>query len=148
VTWTGKWVGPIRWVACESCLPGGPCTEHDSRRWRGMEMPEVEGVLGATNVPLDWELPKCLLKMTTLGDLLANPVWAGGQLKGERCLMAFFKAGSVGGVLKVENPPLMISVAAPTLDELLASFELALRMPKVPWKRDERPLGGEKKRKR
>jgi len=96
----------------------------------------------------EWTVPKYLSKLTQLADLLANPCWAGGQQKGERCVMLFVKNYGVGAVLKIQTPPLKLSVTADNFDEAWAGLEASLRLPKIPWQRDENPLGQEKKKKR
>lgn len=113
-----------------------------------MEMPEIPDVDALDGVAVPFELSAVLKKCPVLNDLLCCPAWSNGPKKGERAVLVFFKSGGLSAVLKVESPPLMLSVNAPTIDEALHGLELALKLDRVPWRRDENPLGrGTKKKK-
>lgn len=113
-----------------------------------MKMPNVPASPAESDIPEVWSPSKFMSKMSALDDCLNNPSWDEGTPKGERSLMTFVKSGSCTAILKVERPALKMVVSAPNLDEALASLELALRSPLVPWQKDDNPLGrGGKKKK-
>jgi len=125
---------------CEVCRP----TEEDEK----VRIPVVKGV-GDGGPPLARvEPPKLLLKLPSVVEVLIQPVWDGGEVKGERAVLCFVSSTMVKLLLKVESPPLKLLVSGRSWDEAWASLEATLRAEDVPWEQDTpRQIQGVKKRK-
>lgn len=94
------------------------------------------------------EAPKLLAKLPTASDVLIQPVWDGGEVKGERAVFCFVSSTLVKLLLKIESPPLKLMVSGRSWDEAWAALEGALRADDVPWEQDTpRQQQGQKKRK-
>ncbi len=84
------------------------------------------------------EPPKQLAKLPHLAELLVQPAWDDQVHKGERGALLFISStGALRLILKVENPPLKLSVTGRTWDEVWAAAEALLRSEDVPWEQDE-----------
>lgn len=136
-----RMLGAIRWVPADQVWDYHAPTVKRLVKEGKMEMPDIPGGPQDSPVNLEWSHSKLLSKLTKLSELLCNPLWGTGQMKGERCVMLFLKPTGVGALLKLQNPSLELSVQAVSFDEAFAALEACLRMEKVPWRRSEKPLG-------
>jgi len=94
------------------------------------------------------EPPRLLAKLPTVSDVLVQPVWDGGEVKGERAVLCFVSSTLVKLLLKVESPPLKLMVSGRSWDEAWAALEAVLKAEDVPWEQDTpRQPQGQKKRK-
>lgn len=112
-----------------------------------MKKPSVKLVEGADAI-VRVEVPVTLKKFPTLVEVLCQPGWADGDAKGESALMLFRKGTAFRAILKVETPPLSLSVPGRDLDDVLASLEAILRGEEIPWEQDANPLGRRSGKKR
>lgn len=113
-----------------------------------MKVPKFPVSPDDPQIPAVWSPSKLLKPLPVTNDLLGNPTWEEGQLRGERSLMVFSKASSVTVIAKVQTPPLKVVVSGHTFDEAMAALEVALASPQCPWQVDDNPLGaGIRKRK-
>jgi len=94
------------------------------------------------------EVPKSLLKLPHVAELVVQPVWEGGEAKGERAVFVFVSNALVKLLVKIESPPLKLLVSGRSWDEAWAALEVILRGEDVPWEQDTpRQTQGVKKRK-
>lgn len=94
------------------------------------------------------EVPKLLLKLTNVAELLVQPAWDDGVGKGERAVFVFVSATLVKLLVKVSNPPLKMMVSGRSWDEAWAALEAVLRSEDQPWEQDgPRDEKGAKKKK-
>lgn len=87
------------------------------------------------------ERPKSFPRLDTLVDVLCQPCWEDLDAKGESALFLFRSAHQWRAILKVETPPLCLTVPGRSIDELLATLEKILQGDDVPWVQDPNPLG-------
>lgn len=143
--WWGPKVGVVMWRGCFS--HGGdaqPCPCVLGRR--KVKMPDVVALANA-QVGRALEESVVLADLPVLSSFLLEQNWQEAIPKGERALMVFFKAtGACNAILKVEHPPLKLSVVASSFDEVLAGLEASLRLEHPPFLPDDRPLGVSKKK--
>jgi len=100
-----------------------------------MKIPTVtcqEGETTAARV----EPPKLLGKLANVAELLVQPVWEGGEKKGERAVFVFITSALVKLLVKIESPPLKLLVSGRSWDEAWAALEAILRGDDVPWEQD------------
>lgn len=138
----GQWTHYPRHVAgeCPVCDPW--------EKGEKMKIPEVKGSGAGGGAIARVEPPKLLSKLTAVCEVLVQPTWDGGELKGERALFVFVAGTLVKLLLKLESPPLKLLVSGRTWDEAWASLEATLRLEDVPWEQDTpRQNSPQKKRK-
>lgn len=112
-----------------------------------MKVPNLPSSPDDLSIPSVWPPSKILKNLAVTNDLIGNPIWEGGERRGERSLMVFAKSSSVTVIVKVQYPPLKVVVSGPTFDEALAALEVALASPHCPWQVDDNPLAaGTRKR--
>lgn len=103
---------------------------------------------GGVTLPIRVEVPKMLSKLSQTAELLVQPAWDDGVVKGERALFMFIDGVTVRLLVKVGNPPLKLSVAARGWDEAFAALEAVLKTEDIPWQQDDKPAGGGVKKKK
>jgi hypothetical protein len=92
------------------------------------------------------DLSACLSLFPNLNSLLSDPNWSDLSPKGKVCLMLFIDEATVRVLLKLEDMALKTSLAAHTIDDVLAVLEKALATDQVVWEQDvPRQHGGKKK---
>lgn len=99
-----------------------------------MKVPVI--ATGAVGDGGERETSKLLGKLVTLCEVLFTPTWDGETAKGEVALMVFRGNPFTRVLLKIENPPLKMSVQGRTLDDAFAGLELALKSDHPPWESD------------
>lgn len=79
---------------------------------------------------------KLLVKHALVNDFLTAGTWEDLSPKGQRCLMMFVEGATVRVLIKVENPPLKLSVVGRSIDEALAALDAVLTTGDTPWEQD------------
>lgn len=69
-------------------------------------------------------------------ELLLDPNWGDATPKGRRCLMLFIDESYVRLLFKLDNDCLKTSCVAPSLDEVLATFDALVSGGKLVWEQD------------
>jgi hypothetical protein len=91
--------------------------------------------------------PKMLTKLLNVAELLIQPSWEEGTVKGERGVFVFISSTLVKLLVKIENPPLKAMVSGRNWDEAWAALEGLLKAGEVPWEQDQ-PRDGRGTRKK
>lgn len=103
---------------------------------------------GEPSLPIRVDTPKMLAKLPTVSELVVQPTWDDGVVKGERAIFVFVEGTLVKLLVKVGNPPLKLMVSARAWDDAWAALEAVLRSEDIPWEQDRpREGGGTKKKK-
>lgn len=145
--WYDPWRGispPVATPLCAYC--GCPACRKASAEVELMKRPVFtaeEGLPALARV----EVPKSLTKMPNVAELLIQPAWEDATGKGERMVFSFVSLTSVRLLVKIENPPLKVSVVGRGWDEAWAALEVLLRGDDIPWETDApRPQKGGRKK--
>lgn len=112
-----------------------------------MKRPELKTVPEGGSVERV-ETPKMLAKLPHVSELLAQPAWDDGVAKGTRSMFLFAESGVFRILVKVENPPLKLSVVGKSWDDAWAALEAVLRSEDAPWQQDDRPADRTVKKKK
>jgi hypothetical protein len=125
------------------------CKACDDAQWevQKVKRPNVNED-GGVSLPIRVDAPKMLVKLPQVAELLAQPAWDDGVVKGERCLFLFLDGVTVRLLVKVGTPPLKLSVVGRGWDEAFAALEATLRSEDIPWQQDDKPAGGGAKKKK
>lgn len=103
---------------------------------------------GEPTLPIRVDTPKMLTKLATVSELLVQPTWDDGVVKGERAVFVFLEGALTKILVKVGNPPLKLMVSARSWDDAWAALEAVLRSEDIPWEQDRpRDQSGPKKKK-
>lgn len=150
--WIVRVIGGVRWVwrrdpwrGISPPVPTPLCAYCGCQECREAEL-EVEALKKpavrsevAVDPTVRVEVPRMLVKLPTVADLLLQPTWEDGTPKDGAALFVFPSFSSVRLLVKVGCPALKLPVLGRTWDEAWAALEAILKGDDIPWEQDNGP---------
>jgi hypothetical protein len=131
--WASEWLEEVEWRTCLVCgTEYGYSCEH---MWeeRVAKRPVFTGGITPEGTPEKWTMPAEWIGIPFVAEMICNPNWEDGSLKGGRSFAVYANPGSVVCSVKVEFPAIRLSTVGGSVQSALAGMELALASDPIPW---------------